>query len=147
VTADSPTPAVRAPRRLQVRHLIIVALLCVVAGSVYALVQKSQQNAISLDGGIVEQLIPAPGLKVLKQDQIGVDLAPGYEAKLALDGVPIPDYQLTRVPALGLYTINPLIGSDFEALPTGNHCATVTYWRTTDGPESALTRSWCFTVL
>lgn len=126
---------------------MILALLCVVAGSVFVLVKKSQQNAISLDGGIVEQLIPAPGLKVLKQDAIGVDLAPGYEGRLALDGVPIPDYQLTRVPELGSYTLNPLIGSDFEALPTGNHCATVTYWRTIDGPERASSRSWCFTVL
>jgi hypothetical protein len=147
VTADPATPAARAPRRFQIRHLVIIALLCVVVGSIYVLVEKSQENAISLDGGIIEQLIPAPGLKVLKQDAIGVDLAPGYEAKLALDGVPIPDYQLTRVPALGTYTINPLVGSDFESLPTGNRCATVTYWRTMDGPDRALTRTWCFTVL
>ena len=111
------------------------------------LVQKSQQDGITLDGGIVEQFIPASGLKVLKQDQIGVDLAPGYEAKLALDGVPIPDYQVTKVAALGTYTLNPVVGSDFEALPTGDHCATVTYWRTIDGPQRATSQTWCFTVL
>ena len=111
------------------------------------LVQKSHQKGITLDGGIVEQFIPAPGLKVLKQDAVGIDLAPGYEAKLALDGVPIPDYQITKVAALGTYTLNPVVGSDFEALPTGDHCATATYWRTIDGPQRATSQTWCFTVL
>lgn len=141
------SPTTRPPRRLQVRHVVIVLLLGVVAVCVFVLFKKSQQNAISLDGGVIEQLIPAPGLKVLKQDAIGVDLAPGYEAKLALDGKPIPDYQLTIVAALGQYTVNPVVGSDFEALPTGDHCATVTYWRTIDGPGQSVSRSWCFTVL
>jgi hypothetical protein len=134
-------------RRFQIRHLVIAVLLCVVVGSGYVLFQKSHTNGISLDGGIVERLIPAPGLKVLKQDAIGADLAPGYEAKLALDGVPIPDYQLTSIPELGQYMLNPVVGSDFEALPTGDHCAEVTYWRTMDGPTQSTTRSWCFTVL
>lgn len=145
--AVTTSPSNRAPRRFQVRHLVIALLLCVVAGSVYLLVDQSRKGDITLDGGVIERLIPAPGLKVLKQDAIGVDLAPGYEAKLALDGVPIPAYQMSTVAALGQYTVNPVVGSDFEALPTGNHCATVTYWRTADGPESSTSRSWCFTVL
>lgn len=146
VTAGAASAAPR-PRRFQFRHLVIALLLCVVVGCVYVLFQKSHTNGISLDGGVVERLIPAPGLKVLKQDAIGVDLAPGYEAKLALDGVPIPSYQLTTIPELGQYTLNPVVGSDVEALPTGDHCAEVTYWRTIDGPDQSITRSWCFTVL
>ncbi len=126
---------------------MIAVLLCIVLGSVYALVRQSQQNAISLDGGIIERLIPAPGLKVLKQDAIGVDLAPGYEASLALDGVPIPTAQLSIIAPLGQYTLNPVVGSEYESLPTGDHCATVTYWRIGDGPQQSTSRSWCFTVL
>jgi len=144
VTSESST---RAPRRLQPRHLVIAVLLCVVIGSVYALVRQSQQNAISLDGGVIERLIPAPGLKILKQDAIGVDLAPGYEASLAIDGVPIPASQLTVIAQLGQYTLNPLVGTEYESLPTGNHCATVTYWTLIDGPAQSTSRSWCFTVL
>jgi hypothetical protein len=140
-------PTARPTRRLQPRHLVIALLLCVVIASVFVLVRESQQNAISLDGGIVERLIPAPGLKVLKQDAIGVDLAPGYEASLALDGVPIPTAQLTVIAPLGQYSLNPVVGSEFESLPTGNHCATVNYWRIGDGPEQSTARSWCFTVL
>lgn len=144
-TTNQISPAPR--RRLQARHLVIAVLLCVVIGSVYALFQKSHTNGISLDGGAIERLIPAPGLKVLRQDAVGVDLAPGYEGTLSFDGVPVPLDQLTIAPSLGQITLNPLVGTAFESLPTGDHCASVTYWRTVDGPSSAITRSWCFTVL
>ena len=124
------------------------ALLLVIVGvCVYVLYQKSTTNATNLDNGIIEQLEPAPDNKVLQQSTVGIDLAPGYEASLTLNGTPLPDDELTVVPQLSQYRYTPGAGKTFETLPTGNNCIVATYWQTALGPTQSSTRSWCFTVL
>ena len=95
----------------------------------------------------IERLIPTPGSKILQQDGIGIDLAPGYEATIALDGVVIPKDQMVIVPALNQYQFKPGAGKVFETIPPGENCVVATYWLTRNGPDVATSRSWCFTVL
>ena len=139
------TPASR--RRFGIRHLVSLLLLVVVVVCIVVLVQRSSSDTVNLDGGNIERLIPTPGSKILQQDGIGIDLSPGHEASLTLDGVVIPKDQMVIVPALNQYTFKPGPGKVFETLPTGKNCIVATYWLTRTGPDVSTTRSWCFTVL
>ncbi len=147
-TAASPTtgPAPRPARRFRPRHLAYLGLLAVVVVCVIVLVQKSSTNATDLDGGAIERLIPTPGSKIFQQDGIGIDLAPGYEGTLALNGTPLPEDQLLVVPQLNQVTFQPGPGKELEALPPGENCVVATYWESQFGPSESTSRSWCFTV-
>lgn len=136
-----------ARRRFGIRHLVSLLLLAVVVVCIVVLVERSSSDTVNLDGGNIERLIPTPGSKILQQDGIGIDLAPGHEATLALDGVIIPNDQMVIVPALNQYTFKPGAGKVFEALPVGENCLVATYWLTRTGPDVSTTRSWCFTVV
>jgi hypothetical protein len=126
---------------------VYAVLLVVVAVCVVVLYQKSSTNATNLDGGHIERLIPTPGSKVLQQETIGIDLAPGYEGSLALNGTPIPDDQLTLVPQLNQVLFTPGPGKDHETLPSGQNCLVATYWPATAGRAESTSHSWCFSVV
>ena len=143
-TRSAPAPK---GRRLQPRHGVWLLLLAVVAVCIVVLYQKSTTNATNLDGGAIERLIPTPDSKVLQQETIGIDLAPGYEGTLALNGTPIPDDQLVVVPQLNQVTFTPGPGKVYEVLPAQQNCLVATFWLSAEGPGRPNTRSWCFTVL
>lgn len=100
-----------------------------------------------LDGGRIQRLIPSPGAKILQQDQVGIDMAPGFEATLTLNGVPLPLDQTEVVPAINQVTFRPSSGKVFEKLPAGQNCVVATYWESKYGPSVTSSRSWCFTVV
>ena len=110
--------------------LLVVVVVCIVV-----LYQKSTTNATNLANGTIERLIPTPDSKILQQDTIGIDLAPGYEGTLSLNGTPIPDDQLTVVPQLNQVTFTPGPGKEYEQLPSGQNCLVATYWLSSTGPE------------
>ena len=143
-TAD-PRPARR--RRLQPRHGVYLVLLAVVVASIVVLVQKASTNGVNLDNGNIERLIPTPDSKILQQDQIGIDLGPGYTGTLALNGTQIPEDQLLLVPELNQVIFAPGPGKDYEQLPAGQNCVTATYWLSSTGPSQSTIKTWCFTVL
>jgi hypothetical protein len=127
--------------------VVYVVLLIVVAVSVFVLFKKSQTNGVNLDDGTIEQLIPAPGSKILSQDEVGIDLAPGYEGELALNGTPIPLDELNVVPQLNKITFKQTSSSETQLVPAQQNCLTATYWPSASGPSQSTTRSWCFSVL
>ena len=108
-------------------------------------VRPSRPN--DLGGPSIERLIPEPDSKILQQDQVGIDLAPGYEATLQIDQTPNPDDQLTKVGPLNQVFFQPGPGKAFEFWPAGQNCVVATFWKTEQGPTSAVNRSWCFSVL
>lgn len=145
---DPTTPtASRRQRRLQPRHLAwfalaAVAIVCIVIAS-----RLGTSDTGQLDGGRIQRLIPTPGAKILQQDQVGIDMAPGYEATLTLNGVPLPLDETEVVPAINQVTFRPAPGRVFEKLPAGQNCVTATYWQSAFGPSVSASRSWCFTVV
>jgi hypothetical protein len=150
-TSPSATPESRSEtttsRRFQPRHAGYIALLLVVAVAVFAVYRNSATVATNLDGGKIERLIPTPGSKVLQQETIGIDLAPGYEGSLTLNGTPLPDSEVTFVPQLNQITFKPGPNRIFEQLPPGDNCLIATYWESAFGPSVSTSRSWCFTVV
>lgn len=96
---------------------------------------------------VVEHLIPRNGAEVLRQAEFGVDLGPGYEGRLVVGDVEIPEQQLRIVPEQNQVFFTPGEGKAVEELPPGKNCVTVIAWRTAQGRGVADQRfSWCFDV-
>lgn len=147
----SPRPPTKVPGVWNQMPVLVrvglVALLLVAAGGVVLVSRQESQSSTNLDGGIIEQLIPADGAKAPQQTQIGIDLAEGYNASLSVNGQPIPDDQLDRIQAFNQVLFQPGPGKEFEkwdaTVPT---CVTATYW-TYASPAQTTLRTWCFSVV
>ena len=149
---DAPTPPAapeteRPRRRLQPRHAVFALLFAVVVVCVVVLYKKSETSSSYLGSGAIDRLIPTPDAKILQQDTIGIDLADGYTATLALNGTQIPQDQLLIVPQLNQVTFTPGPDKDTQLIPAQQNCLVATYWLLSTGPSQSQTQSWCFTVL
>lgn len=107
----------------------------------YALADTDSDETL---GPAIETLIPAEGTEILAQARVGIDLAPGYDATLAVNGVPIPDDELIKAPALNLVEYQPGDGLIIEAWRGGRNCVLALFWRIQDGPGQSQARQWCF---
>lgn len=100
----------------------------------------------------IDALIPAREAEILRGDQIGIDLAEGYQAALQIE---TSDDQTIQVPSnqldqnfqenLGIFSFRPGTGKVLTVLPPQSNCVTATYWPITD-PQLSQTIRWCFQV-
>lgn len=111
------------------------------------LLADTDNNDVTVTGNAaVDELIPPRSAEVLAQETVGIDLAPGYDARLTINGVVIPPDQLRHLPNLNRFTFRPDQGKVIERLQAEQNCALVVYWRQEVGPAEADTISWCFTA-
>jgi hypothetical protein len=139
--------AQRQKRGFQPRYVAYVGLVALVVGCVYLLAQHYSDDQASLQDAAIEVRTPAPESKILQQGQVGVDLAPGYEGRLAVNGVPLPDDEVQAVAQLGQINFQPGPGKAFEQWPAGRNRVVVTFWRAEDGPTQSASSFWYFTVV
>lgn len=93
----------------------------------------------------IEGLIPRKGAETQRQSEIGIDLAPGYEAGLIVDGTPIPEDELRRVPAQNEVFFTPGEGKAIDELDGGQVCVTAVIWKSAVGRGvSDQPFQWCF---
>ncbi len=136
--------AMSAKQRVAVTVVILVALsLFVVA---YWLRSEDTSDLAVTSNSALEAIIPQREAEVLRQDQVAIDLAPGYTGRLSINGVAIPVGDTTVTEALNLIVFRPGPDKVFEALEDGRNCVTATYWRTEVGPERSEDVQWCFEV-
>jgi len=100
-----------------------------------------------INNGVVQQLIPTDGSKVLQQDKVGIKLADGYTGTLTANGIPVPDDQIDRVQALNQVLFQPGDGKVVTAWPPGQNCMVATYWKFETGPTQSSTHTWCFSAV
>jgi hypothetical protein len=149
-TTDRPTPP---PSSLRYRITVTIAVLVAIAALITAIrTTKATEDQTAVVNGrpdVVEQVLPRDGVEALQQAEIGIDLAPGYEAGLSLNGIAIPTEELRLVPQQNQVFFAPGPGRTFEALPSGSNCVTATVWKSSDGRGTAsdLSFQWCFDVL
>jgi len=114
----------------------------------------------------IERMSPADGDRVLRQSQIIVDFAPGYEATLTIDGIELPVTRLDELstggaqpapgaqvelpptavfdPGNNVISFLPQPGAPIEAFSQGEHVAIVRYWNILDGSGKARSYRWTF---
>ena len=146
-------------RRFGATVLIAGALALIVYG--FASAQTGDQ-AVEISDPAIERVLPMPGALVLRQSQVGADLAPGYRDVLIIDGQEIPtqDAQATSN-ASNDVTVNydavfdlaqntvlflPREGATIEQFAPGDHQATIVYWKLEESRDEAKTFSWKFKV-
>jgi hypothetical protein len=146
---DTPStpPTMGKPQYPRWLWLVVLAVVVVVGVTITILAFLSEGSDNRVGDPAIEQFIPTEGDKIFQQEPVGIDLAPGYDGTLALNGTRIPDDQLTKVPALNIVQFVPGPGKDVEQYDQGQNCVLATYWLSEDGPGVATSRSWCFTVL
>ncbi|HZR13191.1 MAG TPA: hypothetical protein VFC33_08075 [Acidimicrobiia bacterium] len=76
----------------------------------------------------VSSVLPANGSLVSVQSPVSVDLRDDLTGVLVVDGVEIPENELSRIPGLGELSFRPGKGQVFERLEPGVHIASVVYW-------------------
>lgn len=154
-------------RRLDREKLVVslgvaLGMAIIVAGLNSASTGRESQNLPAE----FENISPGPGDEVLRQSQIVVDLVPGYEASLEVDGIalettrldeltsggaaPRPGAQVEIPPTAifdpGNFTISflPQEGAPIEGFSQGKHTVTILFWKIVDGPGAARSFTWEF---
>jgi hypothetical protein len=130
------------------RRLIYVGLLALAtAGLVIAVNNgRTAPTVVSDRDDAIDALVPNEGADVLRQSTVGIDLADGYLAQIAVNGITIPDDQLSGDRGLAQYFFSPGPGRVLESLHGGQNCVLATYWRAAEGPERSQTIRWCFSA-
>jgi hypothetical protein len=149
-----PEP-VRRPRMSDTRFRLLIAVMVATAGvALYAGVRATDtggEDPVTISGrpDVVEHLVPGAGDEVIRQAELGVDLAPGYDGTLLVNGVEIPTEELRRVPEQNQVFFTPGEGKVVEKLNAGPNCATAIVWKASAGRGTAddQTFSWCFDAL
>jgi hypothetical protein len=138
-------PPPMSPRRYRAL-LIALVVAAVVALAVGIAVTDLTDADDATQSEIVERFIPNPNDEVLRQAELGIDLAPGYDGTLAVNGAAIPVEDQRRVPEQNQVFFTPAEGKTVERLRAGPNCVTATVWQAADGPGTSNDRtfSWCF---
>lgn len=166
--AGTDVPKRRVDRGLLIASLVIACgLILVIFGVTTAL---TGSDGIDRPEAI-ESLQPVENaVQVLQQERVVVDLQPGYEARLVIDGIELPttiigqtevdpsdqpepgqqvDLPTTAVfdPGNAVISFQPVEGALIESFSEGLHEARVIFWRIEDGPEQARSYRWEFNVV
>ncbi|MGQ0430831.1 MAG: hypothetical protein ACT452_00325 [Microthrixaceae bacterium] len=143
-----PVPASSRRYQLAVTAAVLLAVGALAAGIMAT--ETGDGDTVLVNGrpDVVERYIPRGGDEALQQAEIGIDLAPGHEAALILNGVSIPTDELRIVREQNQVFFAPGAGRTFAALPSGRNCVTAIVWRSADGrgTPSDLSFPWCFDV-
>lgn len=117
------------------RRVVIGALLVVAAGLVWVSASfKGEPQSPMLTDSAVERLVPARDTPTaIRQAEIGIDLAVGWDADLVINGIDIPqDQERNDAPQAEIY-FKPGPGKVIESLPPGLVKVTAIIWRPVDG--------------
>ena len=171
-STDAPASPARPKRRID--RGLLLASLAIAIGVI--LVIFALTSARTGDDGIdrpdaIESVQPVENaVQVLQQERVVVDLQPGYEARLVIDGIELPttvigesdvdpfeqpapgeqiDLPTTAVfdPGNNVISFQPVEGALIESFSEGLHEVQVVFWKIEDGPEQALSYRWEFTVI
>jgi hypothetical protein len=154
-TDTASTSTARAAARpiysLRFKLLAAVVVAAAIASFAFAALNVDEGSDAVPPGraDYVEALIPAEDSQIPSQSTVGIDLAPGWEGTLVIDGVEIPEDQL-NAERRDLYRVEftPGEGQAFETLPRGPQCITARVWPISVGRDNGAENvTWCFEVI
>ena len=133
------------------RQRIVISLLLAFAAVVLVLAFQwsvDEEDTVVARDPLVTNVSPAPGDQALRQDTIFAEIQLPYTGVLKIDGIEVGDPHLQRLQVGGAtrlsYTPGP--GTVTGILSSGQHRATVVYWRPDAGRENAREYIWSFDV-
>ena len=132
-------PSARTNRLIIIGALALAAALFGTAVVVYLGNPRTTDLPVA-----IQEVSPVAQSTALLQSDVVVDLAAGYTAEIDINGVPIPEDEITEVLALNQLRFSPGAGQTLERLFTEQNCVRVNYWLIVQGPQSAQTYTWCF---
>ena len=145
---------------------LVIALGVVLIG--VALTRSVTGNEAAHLPAAVEEITPAyEAIQVPQQITVIADLQGGYFGYLVVDGVELPTVRLDEVgsqdvepgeqvvfppgarfePGNATLTFTPGANQPIDAFDAGSHTVRVVYWKEIEGPDSARSYSWMFTVV
>ncbi|MDP1820979.1 MAG: hypothetical protein Q8K58_13965, partial [Acidimicrobiales bacterium] len=131
-SASDPTGP--PPTTLRYRVLVALAVLAAIGALAAAVMRtdtgEDEPATVAGRPDVVEHLIPPSGTEFLRQSELGIDLAPGYEGALAVNGTEIPEDQLRLVPQQNQVFFTPGAGKVIEELRAGPACVIAVVWKT-----------------
>ncbi|HEY7136032.1 MAG TPA: hypothetical protein VIB48_13290 [Acidimicrobiia bacterium] len=144
--------ALTGPGPAKARHpwrfaIVAVGLLIVVNLLVYVGVSADTSDKTRVLPSEVQNVLPAPGSQVRVQDTVAVDLRDDLTGVLVIDGVELPENEISRIPSLGEISFRPGQGKVFERLEPGVHNVSVIYWpQIKNRSDGTQTFTWSFST-
>jgi hypothetical protein len=136
--------------KVVLRRIVIAALLLTAGGLVWWSASfKAEPTSPTLTDAAVEGLAPEDGTNALHQSTVMIDLAPGWDADLIINGIEIPQDQERNVAGQDQVIFTPGEGKELERLPAGLVRVTAIIWRPIDGQSrdsGSRSVSWSFQV-
>src|SRR4029078_2807082 len=144
-TASTPAPVrrERQPMPTWLRRTIMIGLLVFAVWFLWWATQRGEHGeAGPADDPAVVTRVPGPGDKVLRQSEVGAELKPGYDGRVLVNGVEIPEDQMvgaldpgsSEAQRFGVRPNNrnevffkPAAGKDIDTLRTGVHTVTTRF--------------------
>jgi len=158
---------VRRLRRIDPRTLLVsvgfaVGIVLVAHAFTSA---RTGSDAQGVKNPAIERLIPGPDDLVLRQSEVGIDLATGYTGQLIIDGQALPTEEVvaSSSPTPGtvdrilvtrfdraentlLYQPLDVQGAPIKEFDPGRHTITARFWKLTEGEDTAHQYTWAFRV-
>jgi hypothetical protein len=146
------------------RSLIAVVLISALAIAVWMVGSTNSEQNADVDKAVIVSLTPNDGAQALRQTEVGADLAIGYDGRLTINGIEIPEDQMVgaRDPAIvspkdlqanGLRANNrnqvyfkPGPGKIIEKFDQGTVDIVLRYFKESDGSQGGTVR-WSIKVL
>lgn len=164
LTVDEPNPIINPPPQplFSLRRLVIVLLLVGAGAFVFVVFRDAPTSGggTGCDNTAVAGWNPCPGGRVLRQSQIGVTLAQGYDGRISVNGIAIPEAQMVGAILPGTEAYKQLSPEEQAKGPrpnnktlvafepgkgkvitqfTGQLDIAITFWQVSDGPAAAQT--------
>lgn len=143
--------ALRAEQNERVRRwwspLAVFAGLGVAAFLLVLGFQSKAEEPVTVRRAGLVRVFPEPDTVAVRQAAVGAELGFGYQGRLTIDRIDIPDDQLDRISGINRISFTPGADKEITDLPEGRHCASITFWTEATGPDSASRPyTWCFTA-
>lgn len=133
-----------ALRRAVIAVVVVGCLVLIVVAA--RLADTGSDTGFAEDGTAFERLIPQSGAEILRQDDVGIDLAPGFTAALIVNGVEIPTDQVAVRQGIDEYLYKGGDGDGIVEFQAGQNCVTAIVWPVDQTREAGRDVSWCFNV-
>jgi hypothetical protein len=126
---------------------------------------RTGSDAQGVKNPAIDRLIPSPDDLVLRQSEVGIDLATGYTGQLIIDGKalltqevvaansPTPgtvdrilNVRFDRAENTLLYQPLDVAGAPIKQFDPGRHTITARFWKLDEGEDTAHQYTWSFRV-